>query len=224
MNFLFTQHAARITRLSIALLLLVTGCDMVGVGTYKLVGPPTVHPKFSPLQEPSVVMAENYRDPSAVADDADRLAQILTDEFKRHEAVMPADSWIDPAAVATLRTGKPREFGGMTVAQVGAAVGARQVLYVDLTGVDVGAAAGGSFYKGRASALVKWVDCATGRTDWPTAAEGFPVSFETGIRSPSDQVTPDSVRVRALRGLSGNIARLFYPYKPDEVENPEKLE
>lgn len=194
----------------------------MGALVYKVAGPPTVKPKYGVQPRQSVVMVENYRQPSAAADDADRMGQILTDELKVHPLVLPPENWVEPTKVAALRSLRPGDFGRMTVADVGKAVGANQVLYVDLTTVDVGAAAGGNYYKGRAAAMVKWVDAVTGATLWPAdTADGYPVSFETRIRGAQDGRTPDMVRVEALRGLAGNVGRLFYPYKPDEIPEVE---
>ncbi len=216
---MISSHAPRTTQHALLLLLaLVGGCNALGGAIYKVAGPPTIKPKFDVLQRRSVVMVENYRQPSAAADDADRMGQILTDELKRHPSVMPPGDWTDPSKIAALRSARPGEFGRMTVANVGTSVGANQVLYVDLTTVDVAAAAGGNFYKGRANATVKWVDAVTGATLWPPdTIDGYPVSYESPIRNPADGITPDSVRVTTLQGLAGNIGRLFYPYKPDEV-------
>ena len=221
------------------------GCNAGGAILQKVGGPPTVQPQYRPGAKTAVVLAENFRSPTAAAVDADRLAAMVTSELRRHRVFYDPDAvgkqadladgvepaadgeervgrLLDPGVVASLRTREPAAYPSMDVAEVGRRVGAGRVLYLDLQSAGADAAAGGNFYKGFASATVKWVDAATGDVLWPTDFRGgYPVSAETPVRNPrTPGVSAESVRGEALRRLAGDVGRLFYPYKPDEVNAP----
>ena len=145
----------------IALLLLVGGCNVVGAVQYAAMGPPAIPAMYQPNKVPTLVLVENYEAPSAAALDSDRLAMLLRRELKTHQ-VVPV---VDPAALATLREQKPRDFGSMRISEIGQALGAEQVIYINLIRSDVEQTAG--LLKATLSARVKVVEAKTGRLLWP---------------------------------------------------------
>lgn len=197
------------------LALIMTGCQAIGVVADKL-NPPTVEAQYAFGKTTQVlVIAENFRAPTQNASDADRVAQLVSDELTKEEAALI----VSPEKLALVRDLKPDAFAKMSVVDLGRAVGAQQVLYIDMGGVGVGAQPGSDVLKGVAQANVKVIDVASGAVAFPKdMAEGVPVSFETILRRASLKATPDAVRTQALVGLSGRIARLFHKYYPADIE------
>lgn len=193
------------------------GCNLLGVVASKAAGQVPVEAVHTPDPlVPLVVLVENYRsDAGGTASDADRIAQMIGARLAEQNAapIVGLDK------VRDLRDRSPREYRAMGVVQVARAVGAGQALYVDLTGVAVGTQVGSDVAKGVASANVKFIDARSGLVAYPAdLAEGAPVGYETRMRRVGDGVTIDSIRSEVLAGLSDRIARMFFRYKPDDLE------
>ena len=195
--------------------LIVTGCQAIGVVADKL-NPPTVEAQYVfGITTQVLVIAENFRAPTQSASDADRVVQLVSDELTKEEAALI----VSHEKLALVRDLKPDAFSKMSVVDLGRAVGAQQVLYIDLGGVGVGAQPGSDVLRGVAQANVRIIDVATGAVVFPKdMADGVPVSFETILRRASLKSTPDAVRTQAIVGLSGRIARLFHKYYPADIE------
>lgn len=196
-------------------LLVASGCNVIGVIAGKTVGQPPVLPQFEfDKTAPLLVLAENYRDPTSASIDADRVARMVGEDLQAHE-VAPL---ITADELSAARDSRPAAFTKMSVVEVARAVGAKQVLYIDLTSVGVGSQQGSDVLKGVASANLRVIEADTGKIRFPDMASGYPVSYETPVRSARDGVSPDSVRGEALNELSVRIARLFYKYTPGDHE------
>jgi hypothetical protein len=120
---------------SILALLSLSGCYAVGAVAYKVAGPPPVEAKYVPKKVPMLVVVENYSNPSATQVDAQRVADAVTETFRRRD-IAPM---IDADVLQSLRDADPAKVRRMTIPQVGAATKAYQVLYVDLQDVDLDA-------------------------------------------------------------------------------------
>ena len=198
-------------------LLAAGGCNVIGVVVDRTAGQVPVEPKFTPdPQRPLLVLVENYRVASGNTSDADRVARLIGARFVEQK-VAPI---VSGDALVRLRDKDPIAYRKMGVAQVGQAVGATQVLYVDLTNVAIGTQGGGSdVAKGLASANVRFIDAATGRIAYPAGlADGHPVAYETPARRLGDDASADSLRAEAMSVLCDRIARLFYRYKPADID------
>src|SRR2546426_898908 len=75
-----------------------------------------------------------------------------------------------PDDLYQLRAADPIKFRKMTIPSVGKAVGAKQVLYVNLTQSRVDLTPGTEMLKGRIGVLVRVVDVTSGVTRWPSGA------------------------------------------------------
>lgn len=193
-----------------ALLLLVGGCNVAGAVQYAAMGPPATPAMYKLNKVPTLVLVENYEAPSAAALDSDRLAMLLSRELQTHR-VAPV---VDPAALAALREQKPRDFGSMRISEIGQAVGAEQVIYINLIRSDVEQTAG--LLKATLSARVKVIDAKTGRLLWPQdSAEGYPVGHETPMIRPEETVTAETVRAKMIDTIALKIGRMFYNWKPE---------
>ena len=200
-----------------ALLVAAGGCNVIGVIAGKTAGQIPVEAKYTPDPLlPLVVLVENYRaDATSTPSDADRIARMIGDRLAEQK-VAPI---IDPDKVRELRDRSMADYRKMGVAQVARAVGAGQILYVDLTGVGVGTQMGSDAAKGVVSTNVQFIDAASGLVKYPAdLVEGAPVGFETAMHRIGDGVTAESVRGEALSNVSERIARMFFRYKPDDLE------
>src|SRR5438477_5408747 len=163
-----SQWARRITLL---LLIALPGCAAAGVAAYKVMGPPDVPAQYVPAHQPLLVIVENYRRPSAALTDSDLLARYIEQNLNEHQTA----PIVATSKVYELKSSRPEDFRKMTVAQIGREVGARQILYVDLTDATVEPLVGGEALRGSAAARVKIID-AGGQTLWPKdMTDGYPV-------------------------------------------------
>jgi hypothetical protein len=198
----------------------LSGCEIFGVAAYKLHGPAKVPAQYVPPKTPMLVLVENYQHQSSVNAHGDLLAQLLVKELQAHK-VAPL---VPPEKLQALRDERPADFPTMSMAAIGRAVGASQVLYVQLHRSDVTPMSGGDSLTGQTNASVKVVDVATGDTLWPGGIAGG--AGDSGYPVAATQLGTDNggnvqdVRQRMYFRLSNQIARLFYKWQP-ENEEPE---
>jgi hypothetical protein len=194
--------------------LLGSGCAALGVAAYKISGPPSVPAKYTPPKTPLLILVEDYRNESSVHEQADLLSQHLVQEIDAHEIapVVPLDKLQD------LRDARRTDFRDLSITAVGEAVGAKQVLYVQLQSSDVNPISGGEGFSGQTIARVKIVDVPSGRTAWPPdMTEGHLVGATAAIGS-SNGRNPMAVRQGMYTQLADQVAKLFYKWKPDDMK------
>ena len=199
----------------------LTGCAAVGVVAHKVVGNPDVPAKYRPAKEPMLVFVENYRNPSPVRLDAQRLTLHVVDEIRRHK-IAPI---VDADAMESLRS-RP-EFRTMKVEEVGRAAGAKQVLYINLQHFAIDDTVGGEMMKGHAEFRVRVVDVETAQTRWPRAVpEGYALAVETqwtrSTIGSREGATEPAMRNRIARDAASQIVKLFRKWDPDD--DPSELE
>lgn len=197
------------------LLAAVAGCNIVGAVQYATMGPPRQEAQYVPEKRPTVVFVENYQAPSQVALDADAFTALMARELMAN-GVVPV---VGQEELFELRERKgPEAFAKMRISEVGRAVGAEQVLYIELLSSRVEEAAGG-LTKARMAARLKLVDVETGRTLWPEdMSNGFPVAYETPMAKREETVSLKTVREEMLRTMARRTARLFYSWKPADAK------
>jgi hypothetical protein len=190
---------------------LTCGCQIVGAVAGKALGPTKVKPEYAFPQEPMLVLAEAYGRANELQPAADELANELADELRQHKVapLVPGDRLL------ALRSERPDEFNQMKIPDVGRALGAAQVLYVDLKQCEVDGVPGADVIYGRIEAKVRIVDVATGQTKWPNTGDGHVLRSDTEYVRKEAHQTPLAVRNQMLQDLAAAIARLFYEYQPD---------
>ena len=200
--------------LALSLLFLAApGCQILGYMAHVTGNNPKVPAHYYPAQEPMLILVENYRNPGGGEADCAQLAgyiqQILTDK-----KVVPI---IDAGKLHELKMARGDAYGKMKTSEVAAAVGARQVLYVDLHTLDVTVPSGGGIFQGSIQVRVKVVSDEGGRTLWPVeSVEGHPLVSQTNWMARDAGMNEHSARDQMLRGAALTIARLFYDYDPQE--------
>ena len=204
-----------VTTLLACAALALGGCNVAGALAYKVTGPPPIPAKYVPAKVPMLVLVENSRNPSNLRLDADRLTRTIGEELAPHH-VAPV---IDPEKLTDFRRAQGAHYASLSITAVGRAVGAEQVLYVDLIDVSIEPAIGSELLQGRAEARVRVVDVHTGQTLWPSdAAQGQPVGAATSYTSVSAGGGESIVRDQLLDSLADKIAKLFYTWKSDTAD------
>lgn len=195
----------------------LSGCNVGGIAAAKIFGPPDVPAKYVPENESMLVLVESYRQPS-LAHDAEQLARHIVEQIKRWKIAPTTDL----TALYALRDGRGAEFSKMTIPEIGRALGAAQVLYVDVIDMNLEQSGGTEVYRGQMTVRVRIVDSATGKTRWPVDAEsGYPVVYEPRFAGFGDNTNPNTVRQQTYSGLAYTIVRNFRKWKPDNLQEEE---
>ena len=222
----------RIPLLLAGLLLLPCGCNIIGAGAVvgnKILGPSSIDPAYPLGTEPVLVLVENFRNPVGAMSDSEEVTQFILEAFHENlkaDKDKPAKiNLIDHEKLLEFRNAPHSNYARLKIPEIGKALGAKQVLYVDLQVSGVDFTPGSELLRGKFSATVKVVDVATGQTRWPSdIPNGYPVSWESKPQRPTDEVYPAAVRERALRVGADHIARLFYKWKPADAPDDDELQ
>jgi hypothetical protein len=183
------------------------GCVVAGVIADKLSPEPAAPAAYVPPKDNMLVIVENFQNPASVALVSERLDRQVTDELVRHR-VAPI---VNPDRLVELRLEKSKIYDKMQIADIGRAVGARQILYADLVDFAVEPALNAPMARGHAEARVRVIDAATGQTLWPPdSSAGFPVKAQTPFVTLKEGVTEQTLQQQVALQLSDGIARLFY--------------
>ena len=212
----------RLVRSSPLLLLpAIVGCNVLGAVAYKLSQDPEIPPKFVlDKTKQTLVLVENFRTPDLSANDSELLARTLTAklEEKKVAPLVKAEKVLD------LRNTRPKEFDKMTIPQIAKAVGAEQVIYVDLQGAQITSLTGTSMFQARAAAYLKVIDAKTGASLYPTdSVEGVGVTYETDALKGKEEGTYATVRSALFDGMARACGHQFYAWKAEaEKEEADK--
>jgi len=185
-------------------MLILGGCNVIGYGLSAI--PQKIEAQYTPPKTPILVLVENQQNPGMTVDEGDELTGYILDELATYE-VAPL---VEMKKLQDLRD-SGTNVDKMTISQIGKAVGAEQVLYVDLRRVNVGEAVEGIPLHGRLDATVRIVEVKTGRTSFPVSGSGtWPVTFETPITQDTSRANPRTIRESLLRAAGTTIGQLFH--------------
>jgi hypothetical protein len=211
--------SARLTCLALAAVLCATaGCTILGLAASKAVGDADVPAAYKPAKAPTLVLAENWRDPSSVSMDAQTIEGLVVEDLRQHNAVPIANT----APLEELRSSHPDEFHERTLRQLGELVSADQVIYINLVSMNVSHAEGSEVWHGQAHAMVRVVDVSTGSTLWPPqSTDGLGVDAATSYMNNDQTQEPTELTIRESlqRELADKVAELFYATSADETKS-----
>jgi hypothetical protein len=210
--------SARLSCLVLAAVLCASaGCEILGLAASKADSGEDVPAAYKPAKVPTLVLAENWRDPSSVSMDAQSIEGFVVEDLRRHNAVPIANT----ASLEELRSSHPDEFHDRTLRQLGELASANQVIYINLASMNVSHAEGSEVWHGQAHAMVRVVDVPTGSTLWPPqSSDGFGVDAATSYMN-NDQTqvpTEQTIRESLQRELADKVAELFYATYSDETK------
>jgi hypothetical protein len=204
--------------LSVAMLSVAAGCNVIGVFSYAAGGVMKVPAEYKLQNRPTLVLVENYGNPDLFALPADRLGRDVTTELTDIKGA----KFIAPEKISDLKSSDPADFGKMNIPAVGRAVGAKQVVYVNLIQFSVDAPVGGDRFIGKAEAHVKVIDSDTGRTLWPPdSSDGRVIKFETKATQDVDDTKAGIMEDQLCQTLSQKIVRLFRDSTQEEADNDQ---
>jgi len=190
------------------------GCEIIGTVAHIAVGDPPIPAQYEPAKTPTLVLVENYRSPGAVQLDGDQVAHLICEELKEKGKL----DVIDPDKLVPIREEDPAKFQRMTIPELGQAVGAKQVIYVDLIESDFSADTSQSVVHATATARVRVVDVASSETLWPASPpDGKELSNKIDF-DPIDTSHALSMHTDMLTQLSSQISKLFYKWKADNTD------
>jgi hypothetical protein len=206
--------------LLMAVALLGSGCALSAIA-YKVMGPPPIPPRYKvPPTDPLLVLVENAHSSSSAIPEAEELARVIHDDLAEHK-VAPM---IEPSKVNELRDANPQAFAKMTIAQMGRALGAKQVLYVHVDQLDINSTDASQVVRLKIALKLKMVNVATATTVWPKSGDTEPYDFE----SPFQRVTPGTsqsgLNHQILRESGVEISRWFYAYQPETMSEENRDE
>jgi hypothetical protein len=198
--------------LLVATALSAGGCSLLSAAAYKLGPPPTTPAQYKLGPDLAVVLVENSRNPSPTEVDARQIAALLREDLAEHKSAV----LVGEHAVLRLRDRDPAGFAKMSITEIGRAVGAQQVVYVDLYRVSVEIDSGNQMVRGMIEASVRVIDVRTGSNRWPKdMTQGVPIGFETPFTDIGSQMTDASVRRVMHQKLVRTIGRLFRDWVPE---------
>ncbi len=209
MRFEISNHLLH--RLVILFLLTSSGCNIMSALAYKTMGPNVIPAEYAPPKEPTLVLAESYGQSNDLQPYADQLGNLVTKELAAHK-VAPL---IDDTKLMALRGEKAGGYDKMKIPDVGKAVGAKQVVYIDLRQCGIESVPGSDLFQGSIEATVRVVDVATGQTRWPDVGDSHPFKKKTEFTRRDARDTPLAMRNMMLEDLAGAVSRLFYDVKPE---------
>ena len=104
----------------------------------------------------------------------------------------------------------------MTIPAIGRAVGAKQVIYVDLVRSSMEVAVGESMVRGSMDATVRVVDATTGQTRWPSESQqGWPVSVQSPFTTVDEKASETAFRRKMHESMALQVSHLFYDWLND---------
>jgi hypothetical protein len=163
-------------------------------------------------KRPTVVYVKDLPSPTAEKVEAEAVAAQIEQQIRGFELAPTIES----SSIVDLQTSRPKDFHTMTPAQVAKAVGAEQVIFVQINDSRVDMEAVGDMLKGRISATVSVYDT-DGNVLWPTQVDSSSViSYGTPTMRMSDSVNRASVEQNLINELSLRVASLFRTYKPED--------
>ncbi len=200
----------RVMLILLACAIFCSGCAVGGLWA-TIFGPNKINAKYVPPKVATLVLVENFRNPTISQVDADLVANELCEELKKNDVV----PLVDPDKLSAVRDVDTAKYHAMSILDVARAVEAKQVIYVVLQESSVEADPSQSAVHGRVAAEVRVVDVDTGLTLWPLdSAQGYPFSADI----PYSRADPDrmvAMHAQMLAQLSDAVAKLFYDWQPD---------
>ena len=196
--------------------LVATGCVAASALLYKTTGVPKIPAQYALKKVPTLVLVENFENPDLYSVQSERVARDVTYQLSENK-VCPT---VPPQRVADLISSSGPAYRKMDIPAVARAVGARQVVYVNLVEFSADPPLASEMMRGKVTALVKVVDVATGHTVWPQdTSAGRQIKFETP--DVHDANSNADVQEKLYQRLSDKISKLFYEYTTDQVDGSE---
>ncbi|MGA3066590.1 MAG: hypothetical protein ABSF29_07060 [Tepidisphaeraceae bacterium] len=195
-------------------LLAIGGCSAAGLVAYGASGTPKIKAKYVPAKVSTLVLVESYGSAGDATLDADQLGYALVRELKDHQVAQI----LDPQLLEKLREQDQEKYDKMTIDGIGRALGAKQVIYVNVLQAEIDAPTGSGSARGSITAVVRVVDAASGETRYPLdSRDGALLQIKTPwLHSDSPLPTRPDVHQDMVARMADDIGKLFYDWTPDD--------
>ncbi len=198
---------------------LLAGCAVPGAIAYKVFGPPAIPARYTPPKtEPLVVLVEDAHSAGAGLPEAEELLQALNSDLTQHK-VAPM---VDPRKVHDLRDLNTQAFSKMSISEIGRRVGAKKIIYVNITQCDFVIPPSSDVMKLKLTANIKVVDAYSAEVIWPNNIDGEVLHREGDFQRMTADMTASNIRREALKEIGEEISRMFYEYKTDTMGEENK--
>jgi hypothetical protein len=188
----------------------LSGCQAIGAVGYKLFGEGKDPAEYTPPKDqPMLVLVENYEHPQDIEQPSEQLAGLITDKLKEQK-VAPM---IEQEKLLALREERPAEYARMKITDIGRAMGAKQILYVNLKRCSVEGAIGSEDLRGSIDATARMIDVDSGQTKWPVVGDGKDFTATTDYSRNQAKDAETTIRNSMLDDLSDAITLLFYQHE-----------
>jgi hypothetical protein len=188
------------------------GCIIAGYAAH-VYGDPPVPARFVLGPHLTAIVVRDQPDPTGQTVEGEVLASEIEQNIKAKNAGIIVPS----VKTSDLRSSDPNKFETMTPQQIGHAVGAEQIIYVEVERSSVSAGEGNDMLKGQIAATVAVYEMHGGTMLWPTdGSSGDSVTYATPTLRANGDVNSFNMRRNIYAGLADKVAKLFYTYKPDE--------
>jgi hypothetical protein len=212
-----------LTALSLSFLLVAGGCAAAGAAAYAATPADTIKAKYNIPKGPTLVLVESFGNAGDATLYADQLGVALVRDLQDNKAAQ----LVDPRLLVNLREGDTDKYNKMTIDGIGRALGAKQVLYVNVLRAQLDNPAGSTSARGQIAVVVRIVDSTSGETAWPAyARDGELIQIQTPWLS-SDAPVPmrPDVRQDMVMRTADSVSKLFYDWEPEsptqETPQPE---
>jgi hypothetical protein len=193
------------------------GCQALGAGLAKLLGPFVPEDEIQAQYEfkgRSLLILIDAKDPSLASDHphlqsslADAVGKVLT----REKACGPI---VQSRSIEAARRSEPH-FSDWSVPQVGAFFNVDYVVHIEILEFRLEDISGSSTFNGYVEVAVRIVDPTSGQQVWPVLSAAKIVTGET---TPNVEVSQPTAREEVLvEGFGEKIARLFFTYKVNDL-------
>jgi hypothetical protein len=212
---LFKQCAAVFLAASLCL---AYGCETAGVLAERASGGPLVKAKYVPVPTDSMlVLVESY----GLALDSGIEAEHMTLTLSKSLTDNKIAPLVNGQKLERLKDIDPHQYHGMSIADIGRRLGARQVLYVNITRSEIMKPPGSGQMRGHMEAIVKIVDSVSAENRWPTDSSSEQVQITTNWIPDDANKTDTDVRAQMADQMAEDVSKLFHDYHPVEEPMPK---
>ena len=208
---------------AVLLLALVAGCNLVGPLSYLALGPGKIAAQHQLADVPTVVFLDDRSNVINPTTFRRVIAMKITEDLMVHAGLSDTISPVDAMALVG-RQDRNSEL--MPIDEIGRAVGAQQIVYVEMYAFQ--RSPDGSTPRPYAAAQVRVIDVANRQRVFPASEMEIPAQTVTAM---TREVDPSVFRNRAqalklfeqlAEELGSNVAKLFYEH--ERVELGDRLE
>ncbi len=194
------------------------GCQYLGALLSKVVDDPPVPAEYVPTREEMLVLIEDSHNPDLIGIIGDRMMSDVAKNLSLHKV----DQIVPPTKLFDFRSAHLDQFRQMSILALAHAMGARQVLYVDVISFNVTAPIASQTAKGAITAHVKVIDAQTGETRWPQDAGPKIITVESPTMPLKGDGSLEPLNDYIVDRLSERISELFYSHPPITDDQSEE--